>query len=139
MENIIEVLKALLFQPAVALPVAIVALTTLVRTFIGAKWPHFEDSGWYKFTLAAAQIVIGIFLACLCSLGGIMKGADGEALPWGYVVVVGIVAGFASSWLWSLIKAIAKRYLKITPKDLEERKASKIPAGKKDDESDGDE
>lgn len=134
MENIIEVLKALLLQPVVALPVAIVAVTALVRSFIGAKWPHFEDSDWYKFTLSASQIVIGILLACLCNLGGIMKGDGGEALPWGYAVVVGIVAGFASSWLWSMIKAVAKKYLKLTDKDIKERKTSKIPEEKKDDE-----
>ncbi len=142
MENIIEVLKALLLQPAVALPVAIVALTALVRSFIGAKWPHFEDSNWYKFTLSAAQIVIGIFLACLCNLGGIMKGTDGEALPWGYAIVVGIVAGFASSWLWSMIKAVAKKYLKLTDKDIKERKTSKLPEPEneeKNDSSDKDE
>ena len=129
MENIIEVLKALLFQPVVALPVAIVAMTALLRSFIGAKWPHFEDSDWYKFTLSAAQIVFGIGLACLCNLGGIAKGADGEPLAWGYVIVVGIVAGFASSWLWSVIKSVAKKYLKLTDKDIEERK-SKVPKPK---------
>jgi uncharacterized membrane protein YedE/YeeE len=134
MENIIEVLTALLLQPVVALPVAIVAMTALVRSFIGAKWPQFEDSDWYKFTLSAAQIVFGIGLACLCNLGGFMNGADGKSLPWGYVIVVGIVAGFASSWLWSMIKSVAKKYLKLTDKDIQERKTSMVPKPKDDDE-----
>lgn len=129
MENVIEVLKAILYQPVVALPVAIMALTALVRTFIGAKWPHFEDSDWYKFTLAASQIVIGIGLAVLCRLGGVANAEDGTPLGWGYIVVIGIVAGFASSWLWSIIKAVAKKYLKLTDKDLEARK-SKLPEPK---------
>jgi len=136
MDNIIEVLKAILFQPVVALPVAIVALTSLLRSLIGAKWPHFEDSDWYKFTLAASQIVIGIGLAIVCRIGGVANGEDGKPLGWGYVVVVGIVAGFASSWLWAMIKAVAKRYLKLTDKDIQERKTSMIPKEKKDDEDD---
>jgi len=132
MEQLIEVLQALLLQPVVALPVAIVAMTALVRSFIGAKWPRFEDSSWYKFVLASSQVVFGVALAFLCNLGGIMNGADGKELPWGYVIVVGIVAGFASSWLWSIIKSIAKKYLKLTDKDIQDRKDSMIP-GPKDD------
>lgn len=123
MEELVSVLQTLLFQPVVAIPVACVALTALLRTFLGAKWPHFEENDWYKFTLASSQVVFGVLLAVLCRLGGMAKGEDGEPLSWAYIVIVGIVAGFASSWLWSVIKAVAKKKLKLTDKDIEERKS----------------
>lgn len=133
MEELVSVLQALLFQPAVAIPVACVALTALLRSFIGAKWPHFEESDWYKFTLSAAQIAFGIILAVGCRLAGLANGKDGEPLGWAYVIIVGIVAGFASSWLWSVIKAVAKKYLKLTDKDIQERKSRiSLENGKKD-------
>jgi len=130
-EQLIDVLKAIFFQPAVAMPFAVLALTTLVRTFLGAKWPHFEDSSWYKFTLALAQIVIGVAVAVLCRLGGVLHGLKGEDLGWAYVVIVGVVVGWASAWIWGLAKPALKKLLKLTDKDIEDRKSKSPADGKK--------
>lgn len=130
-DQIIEVLKGIFFQPAVAMPFAVLALTTLVRTFLGAKWPHFEDSGWYKFVLALAQIAIGVGVAVLCRLGNVLHGLKGEELGWAYVVVIGVVVGWASAWIWNIAKPVLKRIFKLTDKDLEQRKSKSMESVKK--------
>lgn len=121
-EQFLEILKAIFFQPTVAMPFAVVALSTIVRTFLGAKWPHFEDSSWYKFTLALSQVVLGVVVAVLCRVGHVLNGMDGEPLGWAYVIIVGIVVGWASAWIWNLAKPLLKKKLGLTDVALEERK-----------------
>lgn len=123
MEQMLSIAQSLLTQPVIAVPIACVALTSLLRVILAAKWPHFEDSPWYKVVLNAAQIIIGIGLVLLCRTTGWANDQSGTPLPWGHAVLAGIVAGFASSWLWGLVKAVVKKKLKLTNNDLAERKS----------------
>jgi hypothetical protein len=131
MQEIIEVLNVL-FRPEVLLPVGIIAVTTIIRTIIGFWKPDYEKSPVYKTVLHLLQPAVGVGLAF--AVKGVGMFAD---MKWGFMVLVGIVAGFSSTWIWVLFKALAKKYLKLTDLDIQDR-VSKTMVPKEPVKADGD-
>lgn len=115
MQAFIEILN-ILFRPEVLLPVGVIAITTFLRTIIGFWKPDYEKSPVYKTILHVLQPLVGIGLAC--AVKGVGMFTD---MPWKFMLLVGVVAGFSSTWIWILFKALAKKYLKLTEADLQVR------------------
>jgi len=137
MQDFIEALNVL-FRPEVLLPVGIIAITTFIRTMIGFWKPDYEKSPVYKTILHVLQPLVGIGLAF--AVKGVGMFAD---MPWRFMILVGVVAGFAATWIWILFKALAKKYLKLTDADLQERasktlvpKESEVKKDEPDDDGD---
>jgi hypothetical protein len=136
MQEILEVLSVL-FRPEVLLPVGIIAVTTIFRTILGFWKPDYEKSPFYKTLLHVLQPIVGIAMAFAVKGVGMF-----QDMKWGYMVLVGIVAGFSSTWFWILFKAMAKKYLKLTDTDIGVRVSKTLipsePESKKKDEPDDD-
>ena len=74
------------------------ALMAAVRKTIGALRPKWEKSKLYKVVMTWAVLVLGVALALIA------RGIGQFDASWGYVVLLGILSSFFSSWLWNLIK-----------------------------------
>lgn len=115
LQEFLDVLAAL-FRPEVLLPVGVIAVTTIFRTILGIWKPNYEKSNFYKTLLHVMQPVLGIIFACVVK--GVGMFAD---MKWGYMILIGIVAGWASTWIWILFKIVAKKVLKISETDIDDR------------------
>jgi len=75
-----------------------VALMAAVRKTVNALKPAWEESKLYKVILTWGVLVLGILLALIA------KGIGQFETSWGYVVLLGILSAFTSSWIWNFIR-----------------------------------
>lgn len=75
-----------------------VALMAAVRKTINTLKPAWEASKLYKVILTWGVLVLGVLLALVA------KGIGQFETSWGYVVLLGILSAFTSSWIWNFLR-----------------------------------
>lgn len=107
MEEMKSSMDIIISYPFFVVALVNVALMAAVRKTINALKPAWEKSALYKVIMTWAVLVLGIALALIA------KGIGQFETSWGYIVLLGLLSGFFSSWLWSIIKRFAGKF--ITP------------------------
>lgn len=101
-----------LFAWFVVLCGAVVALMTGIRKTVKGFKPQWEASEKYKTILALASLPIGIGIALLGNTGIpwilALVGQDTIVIPWSFVVILGLVVGMSSAFVWTLAKGWIK-------------------------------
>jgi drug/metabolite transporter (DMT)-like permease len=95
-----ESLGLIFSAPFIVVAMVVFALSSTVRGTIARLRPGLEKSVIYKSVMPWAVLCLGIGAACAA------KGVGQFDAPWGYVILLGCVAGFASSWIWGAAKQI---------------------------------
>lgn len=106
MEAMTSGVNAILSVPFLVVSLVVVALVATARKTIKKLKPSLEGNKWYKAFLPWVTLAVGVGLACAA------KGIGQFEATWGYVVLLGMLAGFFSSWIWGAIKQFAGRWTK---------------------------
>ncbi len=105
MEEMKSSFDIILSYPFFVVALVNVALMAAVRKTIGALKPAWENSAVYKVILTWAVLILGIGLALVA------KGIGQFDTSWGYTVLLGILSGFLSSWLWNFLRRFMGKWV----------------------------
>ena len=111
MTEVSQAMTEIISTPFLVVSLVVVALGTAIRKTFHIMRPEWEKKKWYKALLAWLPLILGI-LAALAA-----KGMGQFEASWGYVVLLGVLAGFFSSWLWNALKPAMKLWMKLEDGD----------------------
>jgi hypothetical protein len=106
-KEVTDIFQLIISFPFIVVALATIALVTAIRRTIMTLSPRCEDYMAYKLALAWMNLIVGVGLACLA------RGVGQFNAPWGYIIILGVLAGFVSSWIWGAMKPLFKKLLKM--------------------------
>ena len=96
---------------------AVVAVQTAIRKGVHFFKPQWEGNNIYKGILALGSLALGVPVA-LCGNCGVpwvlaLVGVEAIVIPWPFAVIIGVVVGMSSAFVWQLVKSYMKRKLSL--------------------------
>jgi len=102
MEEMKTGIDIILSYPFMVVALVVAAISTTVRGTFNKLKPAWERSRAYKASFPWFVLLLGIGVACAA------KGVGQFQTTWGYVMLLGILAGFTSTFIWDSMKTFVR-------------------------------